>query len=400
MLAGLMMQIIAPEALRPQSKVTLETVSTVGGVEALRPDYERLNRLTDNTLPFALHEWHLTWCRHFLNCDPRVREEPMFFTLRDSTEACVGIVPFIVSRRRIGPLKIASINLIGADPAITEIRTPLIAPGYESLIARAVRTQLAKVPDWDWIHWAAVDDDFAAALTSADLQWQPPLADYVLDMTSTWAQFRQGLKRNIRESLRHCYNSLKREGLTCELKVIQNPAELSRGLDRFLELHIMRANFKSTSEAHPNRFASQMSRRFLYDVCLRLGERGAVRLFQLEVGSEVVAMRIGFAVGDSLYLYYSGFDPAWARYSVMTTTVAEAIKYAISQGFKTVNLSPTKDVAKTRWGPRQIDYASAYEVSGRLRSRLARGAYLRVRSGVGMPSRLLRRLIQARRDWR
>ena len=389
------------QRIQANEELAVETATTVDEVAALGGLYGPLLAVTGNTLPFSLHEWHLTWCRHFLNCNPRIRDEPLFCVLRDGSGLCVAIVPFIVSRRRVGPLTIVSVVPLGADPAITEIRIPLIHPGYEIPAARALRRHLDNIGKWDWVHWTGISEEFAAALGAGSrLQWQPALPDFVLDMAPTWEEFRGRLKRNIRESLRHCYNSLKREGLTCELKVIQNPAELSRGLDRFLELHIMRANFKSTSEAHPNRFASQMSRRFLYDVCLRLGERGAVRLFQLEVGSEVVAMRIGFAVGDSLYLYYSGFDPAWARYSVMTTTVAEAIKYAISQGFKTVNLSPTKDVAKTRWGPRQIDYASAYEVSGRLRSRLARGAYLRVRSGVGMPSRLLRRLIQARRDWR
>ena len=36
------------------------------------------------------------------------------------------IFPFIISRRRLGPFKIVSIDLLGADPALTEIRAPLI----------------------------------------------------------------------------------------------------------------------------------------------------------------------------------------------------------------------------------------------------------------------------------
>src|SRR6185437_12384817 len=119
-----------------------------------------------------------------------------------------------------------------------------------------------------------------------------------------------------------------------------------------------------------------------------------------EVGSQIVAMRIGFVVGDSLYLYYSGFDPQWSRYGVMTTTVAEAIKYAIAQGLKTVNLSPSLDMSKARWSPRQVDYKSAYEHGGRLRSRVAGQAYLRARSGEGLQSWLLQHLIAARRHWR
>ena len=83
----------------------------------------------------------------------------------------------------------------------------------------------------------------------------------------------------------------------------------------------------------------------------------------------------------------------------MTTTVAEAIKYAIAQGLDTVNLSPAIDISKTRWSPRQVEYRSAYQQGRRLRSRLARRAYMKARSGAGLQSRLLQQLIPARRNW-
>jgi hypothetical protein len=83
----------------------------------------------------------------------------------------------------------------------------------------------------------------------------------------------------------------------------------------------------------------------------------------------------------------------------MTTTVAEAIKYAITSGLKTVHLSMFRDTSKTRWGPREIPYRIAYESCERLRSRLARSAYLAIRSDAGIQSKLLQRLITARRDW-
>jgi len=101
-------------------------------------------------------------------------------------------------------------------------------------------------------------------------------------------------------------------------------------------------------------------------------------------------MRLGVLVGDNLYLYCAGYDPRWGRYGVMTTTVAEAIKCAIAHGVRTVSLSPTNDVADTRWGPRVVEYGSACEPNVGLRSRLACDAYLTSRSGVGYPSKLLR----------
>jgi CelD/BcsL family acetyltransferase involved in cellulose biosynthesis len=391
--------VVTPYRSLPLSQVTIETVTSLEGVAALQTDYERLGGVTGNTLPFALHEWHMTWCRHFLNCDPYIHDEPLFYILRDSMGNGVAIIPFILSRRRLGPVKIESLGLLGADPAITEVRGPLIERGYEHVTATAVRASLDKMRDWDWIHWTGVGAEFGEALSAGRaLEWQPPLEDFVLDLPPTWEEFRSKLKRNIRESLRHCYNSLKRDGHRFELQVIEDPADVRPALDQFLALHRMRAG-ETNMAGHPDRFASPVCRDFLYAVCERLAARGAVRIFAIKIGLSVVAMRLGFEVGDSLYLYYSGFDPAWARYGVMTTTVAEAIKYAIAQGLSTVHLSPTRDVSKTRWGPRQVDYGSAYEPKSRLRSRLAHRAYLSARSETGLQSKLIQRLNAARRMW-
>jgi CelD/BcsL family acetyltransferase involved in cellulose biosynthesis len=362
---------------------------------ALKPDYERLEQATGNQLPFATYEWQLAWCRHFLNHDPNIHETPQFHVMRNEHGACVAILPFIMSDRRIGPLKVVSMGPVGADQGLSEIRTPLIERGYEQRTARTAREALARQPGWDWIHWIHVDRQLGNALSAGrDLVWQPRLADFVLDLPSTWEEFRAGLKRNIRESLRHCYNSLRRDGHVFDLQVIEEPAAVRANLARYFELHRMRADAPD-KPPHPDRFASVWAREFLYAVCEQMASRRGVRLFALRIHGEVVAMRLAFALGDSLYLYYSGFDPRWWRYGVMTTTVAEAIKYAIRNGFRTINLSPGADMSKTRWSPRQIDYGSAFELRERLRSRLANRAYVKLRAL--QPSPLLRTFFAARR---
>jgi CelD/BcsL family acetyltransferase involved in cellulose biosynthesis len=377
---------IAEVRVLRKATVTIETVSALDDIAALRPCYERLNLVSRNILPFALHDWHLTWCRHFLNGNPRHGgdDRPLFYVARDGGGECVAIIPFIVSRRRVGPFRFEFLRLVGTEALLTEIRAPLVEPGYEYLTVQAVRDRLAHDVDWDWIHWTGIDGAFEEALrVGGRLQPQPAYPYYVLDLPRTWDELHCGLKRNIRQSLRHCYNSLKRNGFQFEVQVITEGAGVQAALDRFLQLHALRADLKNTV-IHPNRFANPVERGFLYAVCERLSESGALRLFCLRIGAHIVAMRIGFVIGDSLYLYYSGFDPRWSRYSVMTTTVAEAIKYAIAHGLKTVNLSPGNDVSKTRWGPRALQYTSAYEQRDRLRSRLATRAYVTTRSGAGL----------------
>jgi CelD/BcsL family acetyltransferase involved in cellulose biosynthesis len=383
---------------RADAELQVDVAASITALEELAGDYARLHSVARNVSPFALHAWHVAWCRHFLNLDRNVRDELAVLTLRDAGD-CVAIVPLVVSHRRFGPLKIVSINLLGADPSTTESRTPLLAPGYEERAARAVRHYLARQPSWDWINWSGITEEFGSAFALGGRgPRQPEAPGYVLDLAPTWTQFRARLRRNIRESLRHCYNSLKREGLAFEFEIATEPADVRRGLERFLELHAMRARMPSTIE-HPDHFVSDVSRRFLFDVCERLTATGTVRVFQLRIGAEVVAVRIGFVVGGCLYLYYSGFDPRWARYGAMTTTVAEAMKYAIAQGLTTVNLSRGTDTSKTRWGPREVRYTCAIEPRPRLVSRLAFHCYDSARAGRGLPFWLLQRFGQAHRAW-
>ena len=65
------------------TRFTTEIVTDIEGIRALRPDYEHLHHVAGNTLPFALHEWHLAWCDHFLNRHAKIEDQPLFCVVRD-----------------------------------------------------------------------------------------------------------------------------------------------------------------------------------------------------------------------------------------------------------------------------------------------------------------------------
>jgi CelD/BcsL family acetyltransferase involved in cellulose biosynthesis len=381
------------------SGLTLETYRRASDLEPLREDYERLNSETALPLPFTLYEWHSAWCKHFLSSEAPIKDSLIIHVVRMANGQCVGIVPMVHTRRSVGPFTVASLNLLCADPALTEIQMPLIAAGFHTDVARLVQQHLGTIGRWDWSQWMGVTPVFIQAFSASTLvRSQPCLQDYVLDLPADWETLRKSLKRNIRQSLRHCYNSLKRDNLQFTFVTLADPQEIQAGLDTFLRLHTLRAGLPG-AVVHPNHFASTDSQAFLRDVCARLADRGMTRVFQIVINGEVVATRIGFVLGDTLYLYYSGYDPAWSKYSVMTTTLTEIIKFAIGQGMRTVNLSPGTDVSKTRWGPRQIGIARIIQVDKRLRSRAARFLYehsLRSAAKGGWAAKLLGR---ARRGW-
>jgi len=389
---------MAPEeSATPAAELTTEIVTDIEGIGALKPDYECLYRVTGNSLPFALQEWHLTWCSHFLSRNPRVHDQPLFCVSRDGSGTCVGIVPLVLTRRNLGPLKLGTLALVGGDPALTQIRGPLIRPGYERRIVDAVYQCLATVPDWHWIQWNGISAPLAQSMTGEIApQWFQTSEDFILDLPDSWEELRSGMGRDLRESLRHCHDSPRRDGRGFEFVVSRTGAEVREALGWFVELHAQRAN-TSWGVRHANRFAAHSQQAFLYDLCERMAARDAVRVFQLRVGREIVAARVAFIVGDSMYLYYSGFDPAWARYSVMTTAMAESIRYAIASGLRTVNLSLTAEQSKLRWRPRLVEYYSGLLVHRRsLSSRLVYGAHRVVMSGQGAPARLPKSVLLSR----
>jgi hypothetical protein len=102
-------------------------------------------------------------------------------------------------------------------------------------------------------------------------------------------------------------------------------------LATFFELHAERS-LAANLPPHANVFTRQPARDFLLEYAQRMAERYQLRIFQLVIGGEVVATRVGFVLGNELYLYYSGYRVAWAQHSVMTTVVAESIKWAIQTG--------------------------------------------------------------------
>lgn len=113
----------------------------------------------------------------------------------------------------------------------------------------------------------------------------------------------------------------------------------------------------------------------LEDFARKMAERGQLLMLELEINEKVVATRIAFQLDKDLYLYFSGFDPDWRKYGVMTTLTSETIKWAIENGFKRVNLSTGNDLGKTRWRPLEILYYNKVQASPTWRGRLAFHVY-------------------------
>jgi CelD/BcsL family acetyltransferase involved in cellulose biosynthesis len=370
----------APSARR---SLRVEVLRTTEDLLSLRDEWAALEETANVQLPFRTFAWNAAWWNTLRENKLAVRDTLQLRTIRDSrTGTLVGVAPLLLTTiPGRGPLRARELQFFGADPNITEVRGVVCAACDEADVLAALRRDLLEhAADWDWIDWQGL---VAGDAPPPGLRWGGETTNYLLRLGASWNELRARGSHNLKESLRKCYNSLRRDSLTYELRTAVTWAEVEPALELFFELHATRAALQNGGQSgHADVFVAAKSRAFLREVAQAFCARGQMRVFVLHVGNRKVAVKLGFAIGGSLYLYYSGFDPAFGRYSVMTTCLAEAIRYAIGQGFAWVDLSTGTDVSKNRWRPERVVYRSAEQISPNLRSQMVHDGYGLARRAV------------------
>ena len=357
----------------------VQRIESIEELSAIAPDWDRLVVRSGYELPFSTFAWCASWWRHLARSRWAVRDRLSVRAVWDSQGELAAVAPFMVTERPgVGPVRVRLLRFLGADPGITELPGIVCLPEFERQACSALLENLrAGNDEWHWIRWSGLKPGGIA--TDVIGSHRPLLRSrnvpmYVLTLAPSWQAFHRKLPRNIKESLRKCYNSLKRDGHTFVFTATERAEEMPAALHEFFRLHRARAD-APCAVPHADAFATEGARGFLIETCEAFSRQGATRVFTMTIGDRIVAMRIGFVLGGSLYLYYSGFDPAWSKYSVMTTVVAEAIKYAIAAGLQTVNLSVGNDVSKTRWRPTAVSYCEAIQISPSFGAHAAHAVY-------------------------
>jgi CelD/BcsL family acetyltransferase involved in cellulose biosynthesis len=376
-----------------------ERLADPQALAALAPEWDALDAQVSPRTPFTGPLWNLLWWKHFSADRLFVRDELFAYAVRKPSGELVAVAPMMISHRpAVSQLRARVLQFFGADANVTEIRGLTCRPRDQEEVTTALNAEFrARAKQWDWLCWSGLRTNGAApGLEHAQTSRATPIRGYYLPLPASWEEFRSRRSRNIKESLRKCYNSLQREHVAFTFRAAERPQETRDAIGRFFALHAARARAAVAVE-HRDVFEDERVRRFLGEYTQAAAERGQVRVFEMEVAGKVIASRVGFVLGDELYLYYSGYDVSWGRFSVMTTVVAESIKWAIARGLKVANLSTGQDVSKARWGPEEVVYRSAVQLSPTWRGRMAHRVYYDLLRRDNLPTRLDRLLALVRR---
>jgi len=359
-------------------------VSRLRGIEdfdTLAAEWDALDAEILPRTPFTSRLWNSLWWQHLRRDNLAVRDQFHSYVIRDQYGHLIAVAPMMLtSRPAIGPLRARELHFFGADANLTEIRGLVCRPRHHLAATGALLEAIGnECSDWSWTYLSglrALDSEIvetpaATAGATPTLTWTRHIPCYFLRMNGDWDEFKARLPRNTKEALRKCYNSLRRDGLRFEFKAIRDPIDCDAALSCFLRMHRQRAVCEGVSIRHPDNFRALRSRRFLRAYARELAQRDQLRIFQISIAGRVAATRVGFQFGEQVYLYCSGYDPRWRKYSLMTTLIAEAIRWCIDQQVTVVNLSTGTDRSKTRWRPECSMHSEAIARGPGLRARLA-----------------------------
>lgn len=353
-------------------------VEWIRSAEALEPLADRWRSLAEaSNNGFLTPEWYSA----ALACSAG---GPCVPVVRDADGELVGLLPLVLERRH-------GLNVLafaGAD--LGDVFHAVAPPDRSAAVGAAVAHDLARRRGWATLALTRVEGpEWVRVFETAGLRVGHDRVDELPAIEfggSSWEAYLAGRSGSLRRELGQKQRRLERDH-DVRFRRTGTPAELSRDLTAFMSLHGARR------AARGERSALIGAGRGVVERFARSAlARGWLRLWLLESDGAPVAAWLGWRVGCRTAAYSSGWDPAWARYSVGTLIRVHAMRAAADEGCDGFDLLLGGEGYKHRYatGARRVE--SLVVTPARHPARFLVGAELGLRkAGRRLPERARRR---------
>lgn len=298
--------------------------------------------------PFLTHQWQSAWWDNF--SQGKILK---LVAVRDWNRKLLGLAPCYLDTER------EKVELIG-DQDLCDYQDLLLARGTEKVALQAILRHLsesyglpfylhslpASSPSLTMFSRLAEEGDWDVKMTPEDTAPTLPLP-------SSFNQYLDRLDPHHRHELRRKLRKIEAQGTTALLK-----DQTGSKLDLFLALHKSSSPQKESS-------MDESRTRFLRDIAGAFATQGWLSLFFLQLEEESIASLFCFAHANSLYVYNSGYDPAYSSLSPGIVLLAYCIREAISSGAREFNLLRGDESYKYRLGAQDLKLLSIWVTPGK-----------------------------------
>ncbi len=319
------------------SNRTLDTITDLSGLEALRPEWTVLWNRCPSATPFQSPEWVLAWAR-------RWAADSLYVLVVRRAGTLIGLAPFFIYSQPSPGGR----TLVLVGNGLSDTLDVLAAPGCSQEVAIAIMEHLEERNDaWDTCDWQQLRVGSPLLSRPAPTSWkeciEPQDACPALELSSGRG-VESSLSPHFARRLRTDRHRLELLGaVRFESATPENFASLFESL---VELHAARWS----SRNGPGVLVDSTVQAFHREAANGLLARGVLRFYRLLVNGHVAAAYYGFQHGERASYYLGGFDPLFGPYGVGNQIVWHAIENARREGARVFDFLRGRETYKYRWG--------------------------------------------------
>jgi CelD/BcsL family acetyltransferase involved in cellulose biosynthesis len=291
--------------------------------DRVRGEWEGLVRTVDAPVPFVMPSWQRVWLDYFQD-----GRRLQLLTAREG-ERLVGVAPLLRDD--------SGAEFVG-HYSICDYMDAVVAAGFERAFFASLLEKLAadgaRLVDLRGVREGSptaqgIED--AAAGAGFTLEREQEALAPVVCLPESWDEYLNSLSKKDRHELRRKLRRLDSAGGDVVLRVLTASDECDAFLGTFF--HLMRI-----SSHHKEEFLDRPGMEPFFRAMTRaMADEGFVRFYALTFDGETVAAVMNFDVAGRLYMYNSGYDPAYAHYAVGLMSKALLMRDAIEQGRECVD---------------------------------------------------------------
>jgi len=359
-----MLSVAADVVRHAKSDVTTQVVTEYRTFVELEREWNDAVIRSHVSHPFLLHEWVRTWWDSF--GDGR----RLHIVVARDRDGIAGIAPMIAEQIHMYGVSVRKLDLLHNDhtPRADWIIARSPSDTYSALwhALRAPRDQ------WDLLQLSRLPSDSptAAAVTSLAQReecltgsWRGDVSPF-LALSGTWDSYWASRSAKFRSNLRNRLSRLTKLGEP-RLEVLHAGDDTGACEDA---LRLEASGWKA--EAQTSISSAPALQRFYFSLAERAAARGWLRLMFLTVGDRRIAASYGACFDDTLFLFKTGYDPAYAACAPFKLLTYHAIQHGYAEGLREIDFLGDAEPWKLEWTDTSRSHDWLFVFANTVRGRL------------------------------
>lgn len=307
---------------------------------ALEEKWKKVLQQSNHTI-FQTWEWLSTWWRYF------GKGKRLLVLLAEDDGEIRGIAPLMYSVESKFGVRQGIIEFIGTghseynDFILSDKHQQCIQMFFDHLNNLPLKWTLAKLVD------IPSENKYLSQISNRTAIGRTILN---LALPATYEGLSQNVKGRDRKDFRRNLRRLEENGFKVELVDYSTSNLATKGMKTLFELHQKRWQSKG---GFRGMFAESAFCKFSLDIAKCFSKENWLGLYSLEISGKPAAAIVGFKYFSKYYLYISGLDPVYTKFSAGNILYWLAIPKLIQERFVDFDFGVGVDNYKRQWSPRE-----------------------------------------------